>query len=248
MRSKEETIEQIRNQFVSLTGVLDERSRRQWAATEVEKYGRGGLRWVCEATGMSHNTIARGMKEIQERRQLPAEEQSISVRIRQKGGGRKLAEEKDRELLPLLRKLVEPTSRGDPMKPLCWTTLSTYAIAEELTKHGHPLSPRTVASMLKADDYRLQSNRKTTEGKQHPDRNEQFEYINRQSLRFMGRGEPVVSVDTKKKELVGNFANKGREWRPKGKPREVLVHDFMDNELGKAIPYGVYDVKENEGW
>jgi hypothetical protein len=122
------------------------------------------------------------------------------------------------------------------------------AIAEELTKHGHPLSPRTVASRLKADDYRLQSNRKTTEGKQYPDRNEQFEYINRQSLRFMGRGEPVVSVDTKKKELVWIFANKGREWRPKGKLGEVLVHDFTDNELGKAIPYGVYEVKENEGW
>jgi hypothetical protein len=248
MRNKEETVKQIHNQFVSLTGVLDERSRRQWAATEVEKYGRGGLRWVCEATWMSHNTIARGMKEIQERRQLPAEEQPALLRIRQKDGGRKLAEEKDRELLPLLRKMVEPTSRGDPMKPLCWTTLSTYTIAEELTKQGHPVSPRTVAGMLKADDYRLQSNRKTKEGNQHPDRNEQFEYINRQSLKFMGKGEPVVSVDTKKKELVGNFANKGREWRPKGKPLEVLVHDFMDKELGKAIPYGVYDVKENEGW
>jgi hypothetical protein len=244
MWDKEKTVEQIRNQFVSLAGVLDERSRRQWAATEVEKYGRGGLRRVCEATGMSHNTIARGMKEIQERRQFPAEE--VPFRIRQKGGGRKLAEEKDRELLPLLRKIVEPTSRGDPMKPLCWTTLST--IAEELTRQGHPVSPRTVASMLKADDYRLQSNRKTKEGKQHPDRNEQFEYINRQSLKFTGKGEPVVSVDTKKKELAGNFGNKGREWRPKGKPQEVLVHDFMDKDLGKAIPYGVYDVKENEGW
>jgi hypothetical protein len=248
MRSKEETVGQIRRQFISLTGVLDERSRRQWAATEVEKYGRGGLRWVCEATGMSHNTIARGIKEIQERRHIPPEEQPVSGRIRQKGGGRKLSEEKDSELLPSLRRIVEPASRGDPMKVLCWTTLSTYSIAEALTKEGHPVSPRTVASMLKADDYRLQNNRKTKEGKQHPDRNEQFEYINRQSLRFMGKGEPVVSVDTKKKELVGNFANKGREWRPKGKPREVEVHDFMDSETGKAIPYGVYDVKENEGW
>ena len=248
MRSREETIEQIRHQFVSLTGVLDERSRRQWAATEAEKYGRGGLRWVCKATGMSHNTIARGIKEIKARRQVPVEEQSVSGRIRQKGGGRKLLEEKDRELLSSLRRMVEPTSRGDPMKPLCWTIMSTYTIAEELTKAGHPVSPRTVASMLKADDYRLQSNRKTKEGKQHPDRNEQFEYINRQSLRFMRKGEPVVSVDTKKKELIGNYANKGREWRPKGKPVEVKVHDFMDKELGKAIPYGVYDVKENEGW
>jgi hypothetical protein len=247
MKSKEETVEQIRRQFVSLTGVLDERSRRQWAATEVEKYGRGGLRWVCEATGMSHNTIARGIKEIKERRQLPVEEQSVSGRIRQKGGGRKLLEEKDGELLSSLRRIVEPTSRGDPMKPLCWTIMSTYTIAEELTKAGHPVSPRTVAGMLKADGYRLQSNRKTKEGNQHPDRNEQFDYINRQSLRFMRNGEPVVSVDAKKKELIGNYANKGREWRPKGKPLEVKVHDFMDKELGKAIPYGVYDVKENEG-
>jgi hypothetical protein len=248
MRNKEETIKQIHPQFVSLTGVLDERSGRQWAATEAEKYGRGGLRWVCEATGMSHNTIARGMKEIQERRQLPVEEQSVPPRVRQKGGGRKSAEEKDPELLPLLRGIVEPTSRGDPMKPLCRTILSTYTIAEELTERGHPVSPRTVAGILKADDYRLQSNRKTKEGKQHPDRNEQFEYINRQSLKFMREGEPVVSIDTKKKELVGNFANKGREWRPKEKPLEVQVHDFMDKELGKAIPYGVYDVKENDGW
>jgi hypothetical protein len=188
------------------------------------------------------------MKEIQERRQLSPEEQPVSDRIRQKGGGRKLLEEKDGELLSLLRDIVEPTSRGDPMKPLCWTTLSTYTLAEELTRQGHPISPRTVASILKADDYRLQSNRKTREGAQHPDRNKQFEHINRQSLRFMGQGQPVVSVDTKKKEIVGNFANKGREWRPKGKPLEVEVHDFMDSELGKAIPYGVYDIKRNEGW
>jgi hypothetical protein len=121
-----------------------------------------------------------------------------------------------------------------------------YTIAEELTKEGHPVSPRTVAGMLKADDYRLQSNRKTKEGKQHPDRNKQFEYINRQSLKFMGKGDPVVTVDTKKKELVGNYANTGREWRSKGKPLEVKVQDFMDSELGKVIPYGVYDVKGNE--
>jgi hypothetical protein len=139
-------------------------------------------------------------------------------------------EEKDRELLPLVRKMVEPTSRGDPMKPLCWTIVSTYTIAEELTKQGHSVSPRTIAGILKADDYRLQSNRKTKEGKQHLDRNEQFEYINGQSLKFMREGQPVVSVDTKKKEPVGNFANKGREWRGKGKPLEVLVHDFMDKE------------------
>jgi hypothetical protein len=248
MKTREETIEQIRCQFASLACVLDERSRRQWAATEVEKYGRGGLRWVCETIGMSHNTIVRGMKEIRERRQLPEGEQSVSARIRQKGGGRKLLEEKDNELLLALRRMVEPTSRGDPMKPLCWTTLSTYTIADELTKEGHAVSPRTVASMLKADDYRLQSNRKTKEGKQHPDRNEQFEYINRQSLRFMREGEPVVSVDTKKKELIGNYGNKRREWRPKGEALKVEVHDFMDKGLGKSIPYGVYDIQGDEGW
>jgi hypothetical protein len=180
IKNKKEVIEQIRNQYGSLVCVLDERSRRQWAATEVEKYGRGGLRWVCEATEMSHNTVIRGMREIRKRRQLPQEEQSMPTRIRQKGGGRKLLEETDPELLPLLRALVEPASRGDPMKPLCWTTLSTYTLAEELTRRGHPVSPRTVTGMLKADNYRLQSNRKTAEEKQHPDRNEQFEYINRQ--------------------------------------------------------------------
>jgi hypothetical protein len=164
MKNKREVVEQIRNQFAALTSVLDERSRRQWAATEAEKHGRGGLRRVCEATGMSHNTVRRGMKEIQERRQLPAEEQSISVRIRQEGGGRKLLEEKDGELLSLLRELVEPTNRGDPMNPLCWTTLSTYTLAEELTRKGHPISPRTVAGILKAGGYRLQSNQKTQEG------------------------------------------------------------------------------------
>jgi hypothetical protein len=181
-------IKKIHRQFVSLTGILDERSRRQWTATEVERYGRGGLRRVCEATGMSHNTTARGMKELWERRQLPAEEQSAPLRIRQTGGGKKLAEEKDRALLPLLRRRVEPTSRGDPMKPLCWTIMSTYTIAEELTKQGHPVSHRMTVGLLKADDYRLQNNRKTKEGNQHPDRNEQFEYINRQSLKLRAGG------------------------------------------------------------
>jgi transposase len=243
---KEQAIGKISRQYADLLGVLDERSRRQWAATEAESYGRGGLAWVCIATGMSHNTVLKGIKEIEERRKNP--EREITSRVRVEGGGRKKLKEKDAGLTSALNKLVEPATRGDPMSPLCWTNKSTYTLADELSKEGHSIGARSVSSLLKEQGLRLQANRKTKEGSQHPDRNEQFEYINTESIGFMKCGQPVISVDTKKKELVGNFANKGREWEPKGKGVAVKVHDFMDKELGKAIPYGIYDVHQNEGW
>jgi transposase len=188
------------------------------------------------------------MQEILERRKHPKGKTNEPDRIRKEGGGRKLLEENDTELTKALNKLVEPATRGDPMSALCWTSKSTYTLADELNEQGHRISPRSVSALLKAQGFHLQTNRKTKEGVQHPDRNAQFEYIDTRTIRFLRQGQPVISVDTKKKEIVGNFANKGHEWEPKGTPLEVHVHDFIDKELGKAIPYGVYDVKRNEGW
>jgi len=172
----------------------------------------------------------------------------VSSGLRKKGGGRKRLTETDPGLTEALNWLVEPTSRGDPMSPLRWTCKSTAHLAEELSRQGHPIGAWTVGNMLNASGYSLQSNRKTKEGGSHPDRNAQFEHINTTVKRFQQRGEPVICVDTKKKELVGAFKNGGREWQPKGKPDEVLVHDFVDKELGKVIPYGVFDLSQNEGW
>lgn len=220
--------------------------RRQWAATEAQTYGWGGMSAVSEATGMSRNTIRKGVAEIAARKKKP--KAAVSTRLRKAGGGRKRLSESDPQLLEALEGLVEPASRGDPMSPLRWTCKSTRQLARELTGQGHPVSPWTVGTLLKADGYSLQSNRKTKEGASHPDRNAQFEHINERAQRFQQRGQPVISVDTKKKELIGPFKNAGREWRLKGEPEEVNVHDFMDKELGKVIPYGVYDLSRNEGW
>ena len=239
-------VRQIRTRYRALAPVMDERVRRQWAATEAQTYGWGGLSAVSDATGMSRNTIRKGMAETAERKRRP--KAIVSARLRKPGGGRKSLTDSDPELMNALEALVEPTTRGDPMSPLRWTCKSTTHLAAELTRQGHPISPWTVGSLLRADGYSLQSNRKTKEGASHPDRNAQFEYINVLVQRFQHRGQPVVSVDTKKKELVGLFKNAGREWRPQGEPDEVRVHDFMDKELGKAIPYGVYDLSQNEGW
>jgi len=225
---------------------MNERMRRQWAAAEARSYGWGGVRAVSRATGMSPNTIARGLTELEAREndlETPAES-----RVRKPGAGRKRATEADPDLAIALERLVDPMTRGDPTSPLRWTCKSTTQLASELTRQGHPVSPRTVGRLLKAAGYSLQSNRKTKEGKDHPDRNAQFEHINATVLSFQERGQPVISVDTKKKELVGRFRNGGREWQLQGEPDEVLVHDFMDKELGKAIPYGVYDLTENQGW
>ena len=231
--------------FLVLEPVLDERAKRLWAAAEARSLGRGGVTRVAEATGMSRSRIHSGLREIGSAGPGGV---SSSGRQRAPGGGRKRVEEKDAGLVEALRRLVDPATRGDPTGPLLWTTLSAARLSEALTAAGHPASERTVNRLLHDLGYSLQSNRKTVEGRQHPDRDAQFRHVNRKAKTFQGRGEPVVSVDTKKKELVGNFRNGGREWHPKGEPEKVLVHDFKDKELGKAIPYGVYDLTANNGW
>ena len=239
-------IQRIESRYIALASLMDERMRRQWAAAEARSYGCGGLRAVSRATGISPTTIAIGRTELEVREANPKAPRES--RLRKPGGGRKRLTAVDPELAASLERLVDPMTRGDPQSPLRWTCKSTTQLANELTRQGHPVSPRTVGRLLKAAGYSLQSNRKTKEGSNHPDRNAQFEHINATVIAFQERGQPVISVDTKKKEIVGKFKNNGREWQPKGEPAEVLVHDFMDKDLGKAIPYGVYDVTENQGW
>jgi len=235
-------IERIRRKFLLLQPALDERSRRLWAATEAMEFGWGGITAVAIATGLSPTTIATGLGELR------SGNISEGARVRRPGGGRKSVIEHDPALVPALERLVEPTTRGDPESPLRWTIRSTRVLAEELTRQEHPVSHATVATLLEQEGFSLQANRKTREGGKHPDRNAQFEYINGRVKHFLKRRQPAISVDTKKKELVGDFKNGGREYQPKGRPEEVRVHDFVDKELGKAIPYGVYDLKNNEGW
>ncbi len=202
---------------------------------------------MSRATGLSRNTITSGLK-LNAETSNAAQFQPTKQRIRQKGGGRKLITHTDPTLTALLETLVDPMTRGDPESPLRWTCKSTRKLANELNKQGHQIGERTVSRLLKAEGYSLQSNQKSQEGNQHTDRNAQFEYINQKVLSFQKRNQPVVSVDTKKKELVSHFANGGREWQPKGNPELVNVHDFPDPELGKVIPYGVYDLTMNQGW
>jgi transposase len=237
---------QIEAKYRSLSPLMDERMRRQWAAAESRAYGWGGVQAVSGAIHMSPNTIRKGLEELAARDSNP--DAAVDSRLRKPGGGRKRCSDSDAGLLETLQWLVEPVTRGDPCSPLRWTCKSTTKLAEELEQSGHPVSPRTIGRMLKADGYSLQSNRKTKEGASHPDRNAQFELINATVKQFQERGQPVISVDTKKKELVGPFKNGGREWQPVGEPEQVQVHDFMDKDLGKAIPYGVYDLSQNEGW
>ena len=225
---------------------MDERVRRHWAAAEAQAYGWGGVSAVSTATGMSRKTIRKGLAELGVRERVPDE--PVTARLRSPGGGRKRLTETDPELFERLEWLVEPSTRGDPMSPLRWTCKSTHELAQALTEQGHALSARTVGRLLNAAGFSLQGNRKTKEGADHPDRNAQFEHINSTVKRMQQRSQPVISVDTKKKELVGEFKNGGREWQPKGEPLTVNTHDFMDPELGKAIPYGVYDLSRNEGW
>jgi Rhodopirellula transposase DDE domain len=229
-----------------LLPLMDERMRRQWAASEAKAYGWGGIQAVSQATGMSPTTIPRGLDELRARGD--SLDESVPSRIRQVGGGRKRRTDADPELMEALEALVDPATRGDPDSPLRWTCKSTRTLARQLTARGHPVSCMTIGRLLRQAGYSLQGNRKTKEGGSHPDRNAQFEYINKMVKRFQRRGQPAISVDTKKKELVGNFKNGGREWMPKGQPDEVRVHDFMDKTLGKAIPYGVYDITNNQGW
>jgi hypothetical protein len=231
----------VKAKFESLACALDERGRRLWAATEAKAIGYGGIALVSRATGVSYSTIRRGLKELKSGPPQPG-------RIRRPGGGRKKTLAKDSTLLADLDGLVEPTASGDPQSPLRWTSKSVRTLARELQAMGHDVSHQLVLELLYAEGYSLQANRKSREGSNHPDRDAQFRYIQRKVRRFQGAGQPVISVDTKKKELVGNFKNAGKQWRPKGTPEPVRVHDFRIPELGKAIPYGVYDLTRNAGW
>ena len=222
---------------------LNERDRRLALATEAKSWGRGGISAVHEATGVSKATIRRGKIELDNE---PTEQPSDRVRV--PGGGRKKAEVADPELLNELENLTEPETRGDPESPLRWTTKSTRKLAEQLTEAGHSISHTAVAKLLRFLGYSLQSTRKKMEGSQHPDRDDQFRYINKLATEFLAAGDPVISVDTKKKELVGQFAQAGQEWHPRGEPVEVSTYDFPDQADGKAIPYGVYDLAHNSAW
>jgi hypothetical protein len=229
-----------------LSPLLDERVRRQWAAAEAMSVGWGGLTLVAGATGLARNTIATGIGELEYRRDHPRE--TVDLAIRHPGGGRKPLTQTDPGLGQALEALVDPVTRGHPESPLRWTCKSTSNLAAALVGQNHPVTDRTVARLLKQAGYSLQANRKTQEGASHPDRNAQFEYIGRRVTACQKQGQPVVSVDTKKKELVGEFKNAGQEWNPKGEPQKVNTHDFPDKKMGKAIPYGVYDLASNEGW
>jgi hypothetical protein len=222
---------------------LNERDRRLALATEAKSWGRGGISAVHEATGASKATIRRGKTELDND---PAEQPCD--RVRKPGGGRKKAEVADPELVGELEKLIEPETRGDPESPLRWTTKSTRQLARQLTEKNHPVSHTAVANLLRFLGYSLQGTRKKMEGNQHPDRDDQFRYINKLASEFLTAGDPVISVDTKKKELVGQFAQAGKEWHPQGEPVDVSTYDFPDQADGKAIPYGVYDVTDNSAW
>lgn len=235
-------IETLRRKYRALEPELTERSRRLWAASEARELGHGGIALVERATGVSRSTISRGIGELEAGQVLEP------GRTRRRGGGRKKATEKDPTLLTDLESLVEPTASGDPDSPLRWTSKSVRRLAAHLRAMGHEVSHMLVADLLRELGYSLQANRKTREGPQHPDRDAQFGYINDRVARFQRRRQPAISVDTKKKELVGDFKNPGRAWRPKGSPERVRVHDFVVPEQGKAIPYGVYDLTRNKGW
>jgi len=232
----------IREKYQLLAPELNERTLRLFAAVEAQSLGRGGISLVARALEMSHDRISRGIQDLKSETKLSPD------RIRRPGGGRKKQLESDPALKEDLERLISPYTRGDPESPLRWTCKSVRKLAAELNRQGHSVSHSTVATLLREMNYSLQANRKTTEGKQHPDRNAQFEYINQSVRARQKRGQPVISVDTKKKELVGDFENKGQEWHPPGHPEKVRVHDFIDQELGKVAPYGVYDLTQNNGW
>ena len=225
-----------------LAGEFDERRRRLWAAAEARSAGRGGVAAVARATGLSVETVRRGVAELE------AGEPLQPGRVRRPGGGRKALIESDPTLLADLERLVEGSARGDPERPLRWTAKSVRQLARGLGELGHRIHHSSVPKLLRALGYSLQSNRKAKEGASHPDRDAQFEHINATAKAAIAAGEPVISVDTKKKQLVGEFKNGGREWAPSGTPIEVNTHDFPSQAHGRAIPYGVYDIANNEGW
>jgi transposase/DNA-binding phage protein len=237
----------IAAKFAILQPLLDERARRLWAAVEARAIGRGGISQVAEATGLSRPTIRAGLQELASPVHATGP-QATTERVRCPGGGRKPLGARDPHLVQALETLVEPVTRGDPMLLLRWTCKSAAKLAAALQAQGHRVSERTVNRLLHDLGYSLQSNRKTLEGRHHPDRDAQFQYINRRAKAFQRQGQPVVSVDTKKKELVGQFRNGGREWHPHGQPEAVQGHDFPEAVLGKVIPYGVYDETTNTGW
>jgi DNA-binding phage protein len=234
--------EAVRSRFELLSPYLDEKTRRLMVAAEAQAIGFGGISIVARATGMTRDTIRRGVEELQD----PARSQIVG--IRRSGGGRKRTVDTDPTLKADLEKLLNPAERGDPESPLRWTSKSVRHLAQELTRMGHQTSRRMVAELLHNLGYSLQGNRKTLEGSSHLDRDAQFEHINRQAQEHFVTSDPVISVDTKKKELVGEFKNSGREWHPQGMAARVNVHDFPDPELGRAVPYGVYDLAANSGW
>jgi hypothetical protein len=237
----------VQQKFTLLSPLLTERLRRQWAASEAQSLGRGGVTLVSQAIGLSRTTIVVGLRELRQRAAKPQED-LCPERVRVPGAGRHFVEDNDPQLLAALQALIEPTSRGDPQSPLRWTCLSTRHLAKALRGQGHAVSHQTVAALLNDLDYSLQANRKVKEGHDHPDRNAQFEHINQRVRAFQKKKQPVVSVDAKKKELVGDFRTAGREWRPRGEPEKVRSKDFPDKQLGKVTPEGVYDLTRNEGW
>ena len=232
----------IGERFRALAPELSERGRRIWAASEARAIGRGGIAAVARASGIAPNTISKGIREIE------ADERLEAGRVRRPGAGRKPISQTDPELIEALEALVAEDCRGDPMQVLLWTSRSVRNLAGELRERGHVAHYTTVAALLRSLGYSLQSNRKTLEGAQHPDRDAQFRHINERVGRAIATGQPAISIDTKKKELVGEFANSGREWRAKGQPVKTLTHDFPSDAKGKAIPFGVYDIAANEGY
>ena len=234
-------VESMSAEFAALWPHLDERQRRLTLAARARSLGHGGIAAVAQAAGVSPLTVSKGVAELEAGTVLPG-------RARRAGAGRKPVTESDPGLVAALLEIVEPTVRGDPVSPLKWTTKSTRKLAAELSGLGHRVSAWTVANLLKANGFSLQANAKTTDGAQHPDRDAQFRYLNAQAAGFLAAGDPVISVDTKKKELVGEYKNGGREWRPKGDPVPVKVHDFIDKRLGKVNPYGIYDLAADTGW
>ena len=232
----------VKHRYTTLRDLLDERSRRLLVAAESQSMGRGGISTVSRATGVSRLVIRQGIAELKKPREVPL------GRIRRKGGGRKKAVDLDPSLKADLEELLESTTRGDPESPLRWTCRSIRNLEAELKSKGHAVSHQVVADLLHELEYSLQANSKTKEGSDHPDRNAQFEYLNEKVKRYLNGKEPVISVDTKKKELVGDFKNGGKELRPKGRPEQVRVHDFLIPELGRANPYGIYDIGRNTGW
>lgn len=233
-------VEWIRQKYAAIAEDLDERARRRWAAAEARSLGWGGVTAVSAATGISHQTIRTGIRELDDPNAAPVSRQ------RREGGGRKARDQEQPELRSALEALIEPVTRGDPMSPVRWTCKSTRTLAAELRRQGFEVGSNTVGKLLRAAGYSLQANRKTIEGRQHPDRDAQFRHIDRRVRAVQKAGQPVISVDTKKKEPLGKMKNPGRTYRRKGAPQKVKTHDFPDAELGKAVPYGVYDVTHNE--